>query len=164
MKPYPNYKGNKLTNINPTAIALVTEGANRKKFCLFKIKLNTEGSPMKKELALALIKSGNLSEDEQKLVLADVAEADKAEVQKAIDGLKKSSDNELDVEKLAVSVAGKIVKAMEGQLTQISETLKSTVTALEKLGTKPVEKDNDPELTDDQVRQALADAAKEEGK
>lgn len=155
MKPYPNYKGNKLKNIIPTAIALVTEGANRKKFSLF--KLNKEGVIfMKKETALALVKAGTLSEDELKLVLADVADADKAEVQKAIDGMKKSADGAIDLEKLAVSIADKIVKSQEKQLTAIADSLKATTVTLEKLvGTKPSETDKDPELTDAEISAAI---------
>jgi hypothetical protein len=147
MKPYPNYKGNKLKNIVPTAIALVTEGANRKKFSLF--KLNKEGSFMKKETALALVKSGNLTDEEIKLVLADVAEADRQEVQKAVDALKK--DEGLDIEKIAGMVADKIVKAQSAQLTAIAESLKSTTTALEKMAA-PAAKEEDKDLTDAEIK------------
>jgi hypothetical protein len=110
---------------------------------------------MKKETALALVKAGTLSEDELKLVLADVADADKAEVQKAIDGMKKSADGAIDLEKLAVSIADKIVKSQEKQLTAIADSLKATTVTLEKLvGTKPAEGE-DPELTDAEISAAI---------
>jgi len=156
MKPYPNYKGNKLRDITPTTIALVTEGANRKKFVLFKTK-NQEGNLMKKETALALVKAGTLSESELKLVLADVADADRVEVQKAIDEMKKSTDGSIDMEKLAISVADKIVKSQEKQLTAIADSLKATTVALEKLVTpKPEDKGGeDKELTDAEIAAAI---------
>src|SRR5512133_1777781 len=140
MKPYPNYKGHKLKDINPTAIALVTEGANRKKFFLSKLK--QEGVPfMKKETALALVKSGKLTDAEVSLVISEVAETERAEVQGAYDALKKAAESALDVEKLATSIADKIVKAQEGALKEIADNLKATTTHLEKLaGAKPVEK------------------------
>jgi hypothetical protein len=102
------------------------------------------------------VKAGTLSEDELKLVLADVADADKAEVQKAIDGMKKSADGAIDLEKLAVSIADKIVKSQEKQLTAIADSLKATTVTLEKLvGTKPSETDKDPELTDAEIAAAI---------
>lgn len=151
MKPYPNYKGNNLTDIIPRKIAFVTEGANKKKFCLFKLKQEGDGS-MNKEAALALIKSGKLSEDEQKLVLENVAAGDKAEVQKCIDALKKSANDSVDIEKLADVVADKIVKAIEGKLTSIAKSLEDTTKTLEKMATKT---DEDPELSDAEVKALL---------
>lgn len=156
MKPYPNYKGNNLTDIIPRKIAFVTEGANKKRFCLFKLKTN-EGVIMKKETALALVKAGTLSDSELKLVLTDVADADRAEVQSAIDGLKKSAEGNIDMEKLALSIADKIVKSQEKQLTAIAESLKSTTVALEKLATPKTETNagDDKELTDAEIAAAI---------
>lgn len=155
MKPYPNYKGNNLTDIVPRKIALVTEGANKKHFFLFKLK--QEGVFfMKKETALALVKAGTLSEDELKLVLADVADADRAEVQKAIDGMKKAADDGIDMERLALSIADKIVKSQEKQLTAIADSLKATTVALEKLATSKADSTNeDKELTDAEILAAI---------
>ena len=113
---------------------------------------------MKKETALSLIKSGNLSEDEQKLVLAEVAEADKVDVQKAIDALK--APESVDVSKLAESVATEIVKAIEPKLTAIADSLKKTVETLEKLSVAKAPETNpeeDPEITDPKAVQALLD-------
>jgi hypothetical protein len=152
MKPYPNYKGNNLTEIVPRKIAFVTEGANRKKFFLFKLKQEGDAG-MKLTTALALIKSGNLSEDEMKLVLGEVAEADKVDVQKAIDALKPAA-SEIDMEKLAANVAEKISKANETALKGIADSLAKTITLLEKM-VKP-EIEADPELTDEEVTAALA--------
>jgi len=154
MKPYPNYKGNKLRDITPTTIALVTEGANRRKFVLFKTK-NQEGNPMKKETALALVKAGMLSESELKLVLADVADADRVEVQKAIDEQKRPAENTIDMEKLALSIADKIVKSQEKQLTAIADSLKATTVALEKLVTPKPAEGEDKELTDAEIAAAI---------
>jgi hypothetical protein len=151
MKPYPNYKGNNLTDIVPRKIALVTEGANKKRFCLFKLK--QEGDVfMKKETALLLIKSGNLSTDECKLILAEVAEADKVEVQKAIDALTPAV-KEVDVE----GIANAIVKAIEPKLSAISESLKNTTTVLEKMVKAPETTETDPEVTDAKEVQAILD-------
>ena len=106
---------------------------------------------MKKELALALIKGGNLSEAEQKSVLAEVAEADKVEVQKAIDALKAPA-NEVDVTK----VAGEIVKAIEPKLTEIVDSLKKTNEALEAMvKAKTPETETDPDITDAAAIEAL---------
>jgi hypothetical protein len=55
MKPYANYKGNNLTEIVPRKIALVTEGANKKKFCLFKLK--EKGNPTMEKTELDTIVS-----------------------------------------------------------------------------------------------------------
>lgn len=152
MKPYPNYKGNNLTDIIPRKIALVTEGANKKRFCLFKLKHEGE-SFMKKETALTLIKGGKLSEDEMKVVLGEVAEADKVEVQKAIDALKVPAEKAgVDVAK----VAEEIVKAIELRLTAIANSLKQTTEALEKMVKPKVEED--PDITDEKEIQKLLDA------
>lgn len=115
---------------------------------------------MKKETALTLIKGGSLSENEVKLVIANVVDADRAEVQKAADDMKKAADNtsEVDVEKLAVAVADKIVKAQEKQLTAIVESLKQTTTVLEKMATgKTATTETDPELSEAEL-QALIEA------
>jgi len=163
MKPYPNYKGNKLKDINPTAIALVTEGANRKKFCLFKLKQG-EVSNMKKETALALIKSGKLSDDEVKLIIDSLAAADQAEVKKVADEMKKPEAAGIDIDALANAIADKLKGLMAGndaQLTKIAESLKQTTTILEKLSVaKAAGAEEDPELTDEQV-QALVKAESE---
>ncbi len=161
MKPYPNYKGHKLRDINPTAIALVTEGANRKKFFLSKLK--QEGvSFMKKETALALVKTGELTDSQFALVVADVDAADKVEVQKAYDATKAPSNANIDMEKLAVAIADKIVKAQEAGLKEISDSLKSTITTLEKIAGKP-QTNEDPELTDAEAKALIeAEAGKDE--
>ena len=80
MKPYASYKGNNLVDIIPRAIAFVTEGANKKRFFLFKTK-NTQGeNAMDKTLAISLIKGGKLSTDQVTAIVAAVNEDDRAEV------------------------------------------------------------------------------------
>lgn len=164
MKPYKDYKGYQLKDIIPTAIALVTKGANNKRFCLFKLNLNKGDVSMKKETALTLVKAGKLSDDEVKLIVESVAEADRAEVQKAADELKKSAPT-IDVDSLATSIAEKINKANTEKLTAISDSLKQTVTILEKLSADSKggdKKDEDPVLNDAEIKKLLEDEAGKE--
>lgn len=112
---------------------------------------------MKKETALALLKSGNLSEEEQKLILAEVAESDKVEVQKAVDALKTPA---VDVSKLAEGVANEIIKAIEPKLTAIAESLKKTTESLEKMlvAKAAASTEEDPEITDEAEIKALMES------
>jgi hypothetical protein len=79
-KPYAGYKGNNLVGIVPRAIAFVTEGANKKRFFLFKTNHAEGADAMKKSLAISLIKSGNLSPEQVKEIVAAVAPEERDEV------------------------------------------------------------------------------------
>jgi hypothetical protein len=78
-KPYAGYKGNNLVDIVPRAIAFVTEGANKRRFFLFKHKPQGDNL-MDKKVAISLIKSGNLTPDQVEAIVGAVAEEDRAEV------------------------------------------------------------------------------------
>ena len=106
---------------------------------------------MKKDTALALIKGGNLSEDEVKVILGEVAEADKVEVQKAIDALK-SPQKEVDVTKLAEGVASEIVKAIEPKLSAIATSLAKTTETLEKMVKSSDKTEDDKDLSDEEMK------------
>jgi len=174
MKPYAGYKGNNLTDIVPVAIAFVNEGANKKKFFLFKRK----DGKMDKQKAIDLIKSGKLDNGEIDAIVSSVPEEDQADVKKVADDIKKSSGNEKAVEKLVElaveKVGAKISKDVMTKINEISATLKGAISKLEALGSKPVEakkdKDGKPienpdeDLTDEQVTKMIEDAAGEETK
>ena len=81
MKPYAGYKGNNLVNIVARAVAFVPEGANKKKFFLFKSNNNEQGvNAMEKSLAISLIKAGNLNENQVQSIVNAVDYSDRAEV------------------------------------------------------------------------------------
>lgn len=174
MKPFADYPGYNLEDIDPSAIAFVNEGANKKKFFLFKEK---KGSSMEKNMAINLIKSGKLSNEEVDALVASVAENDQAEVKKVADDIKKSSGNEKAIEALIEKVGNKLSKDTMTKLNEISAALKGVLSKMEELAGKPKEeevdengvkknkdKDLDKELSDDEVNALIkSEFDKEEG-
>jgi hypothetical protein len=178
MKPYESYEGNNLKNLIPREIAIVPAGANKKKIFLCKFDDNPKQGTqkMKKETALKLIKAGGLSDAEVAEILASCADADKVEVQKAIDAAKAPASapgvitlDEKTMDVLVEKVGKALRKESLSKLSEIAATLK---TACEKLdgmcsagdkggegadGEKPVKKidvskiPEDKELSDEEM-------------
>lgn len=128
-----------LKNIKVRAVALVDKGANRKEFFLFK---NNKGDGMDKEKVLELLKSGNLNKEQVQMLIKDMSDEDKTEIQAFVDSeagisVMKAEDfkkvlTEVVVEELEKSGA-KFNKANAEALKRISDmvdNLKKAVDAI----------------------------------
>lgn len=171
--PYKGYKGNFLTDILPTAIAFVNEGANKKSFFLFKRK---DGQRMDKDHAIKLIKTGKLDNDEIDAMVSAVSEGDQAEVKKVADEMKKKSTDNQEVTKMVEviveKVGSKLSKDTITKLNEISGSLKGIAAKLEGMTQKDVKTekkgdekaDPEEELSDEQVASEIEKAMEVEPK
>jgi len=117
----------KLSNMKINAVALCDRGANLKTFYLKK-----KEDTMTKELLLAIL-SGNLSAEQVAALIAQIPEADRAEVQAIVDEQMKSkteATSEVD------QVAEKVNKATADQIKTLVDQLDAMKKVIESLAEK----------------------------
>jgi hypothetical protein len=156
-------KKRRLKNLRINAVSLVDRGANQKDFLL--LKRHSKGEKlMTKELAIKLVKSGNLEDSEINSVLEQVPEADHEEVKKAssVNPSKEIEVGEM-VDQIVEKVGAKLSKDNAKKLSDISAQLSKAVETLKGMMGKVEknEENEDPEVSDEEVEKALSNLQEE---
>ncbi len=163
-------KKRNLVNMAIKAVALVDKGANKKTF--FLTKHGNERKTMDKELAIELIKSGSLDEDQIKKLIKSVDAEDQDEVQEVADAESSATNGSNDLAKAVETIekAGKRfskktleaitkIEAIADSLTKLVETLKGEDEGggdeTEKKNKVKKSKDDDKEISDAEFQKML---------
>lgn len=136
-----------LVDMDVDVLALVDKGANDKTFHLFKRK---ENSTMDKKLAIKLLKSGDLTEDERKEILDQVSEDDRAEVEKAVEDTMEKAGAKFNKDVLTkLESMFKLLQGILGKQKEEEEEPEKDKKKVEK------EDKDDPELTDEEYAELV---------
>ena len=166
-------KKNNLIDMVIDAVAFVDKGANRKKYFLLK----REGENMDKESVLAILKAGNVNDEQKELLLKQLNGEDRKEVEKALEDNSRDNKNaEEFVEKIIEKAGKKFSKETEGKIQELKnavDKIKSIIDGMakamgadekykypdkeekDKKDIKKMLEDPEADIPDDQVEEAF---------